>query len=178
MERKNKKYDDISSSIVNALQNEHSEIFARTRSIDTRASILISILLAILPFYFEILDWTHIRSCLYAPCISFKDAVMLVFFFLALLTLLASLIICTLVICSRKYHTFPSVNYVGFNIIDYENLDATVNDVNTSIIESYALCIEKNTPIINKKARFFIAAIFTTGAFVLFVIISTLCNLL
>lgn len=178
MERKNKKYDDITSTVVNALQNEHNEMFLRTRSLDTRASILISILLAILPFYFENLDWKYISACLTSSCISFKGVCMLLFFFLSLLTLLVSLVLNILVILSRKYHTFKANDYIGFNIIEYENVDATVNDMNTSIIGSYAECIRLNTPIINKKAKYFISAIFTTGFFILFVIISTLCNLL
>lgn len=178
MERNNKKYDDITSGVVNALQNEHNEMFLRTRSFDTRASILISILLAILPFYFEILDWKKISVCLNSSCISFKDVCMLIFLFLSLLTLLVSLVLNILVILSRKYHTFPSDNYLGFNIIEYENIDTTVNDMNTAIIGSYAECIRLNTPIINRKAKYFISAIFTTGFFILFVIISTLCNLL
>ena len=116
--RKKKSYEDITSTIVNALQNEHNELFARTRSIDTRASILISILLAILPFYFEILDWSIIRESLTKLCIGFKEIIMLIFFFLSLITLIISLILCVLVICGRVYHTFPSDNYIGFNIND------------------------------------------------------------
>lgn len=74
---------DITSPIVNALQNEYNAIFARTRSIDTRASILMSILLAILPFYFETLDWTIIKSSL-TNCITFKEICLLISFFISL----------------------------------------------------------------------------------------------
>ena len=176
--KKNKSYEDITSTIVNALQNEYNELFARTRSIDTRASILISILLAILPFYFEILDWSIIQESLTKTCISFKEVIMLLFFFLSLITLIISLILCVLVICSRVYHTFPSDNYIGFNINDYKDINASINDINTSLIGSYTECIRINTLTVNKKAKKFVFAIFCTSFFVVFVIFTTLCNLL
>ena len=178
MERKNKKYDDISSNVVNALQNEHNEMFLRTRSLDTRASILISIMLAFLPFYFEILDWNNIRVCLTSSSISFKGVCMLIFFFLSFLMLLVSLVLSILVILSRKYHTLALDNFYPFDIVDFEDADFTVNDPNMLLIRPYAECILANTSVVNKKAKYFISAIFTTCFFILFVIISTLCNLL
>ena len=41
MERKNKKYDDITSPIFNTLHKEYESIIARGRSIDSRAGIFL-----------------------------------------------------------------------------------------------------------------------------------------
>lgn len=174
----NNSQSDFTSSVVTALENEHNQIFERTRSIDTRASILISILLAILPFYFEILNWQYIKTCLTTKCINFKGVFMLLLLFTSFLILLASLILCVIVICSRKYETFPAINYCEFDLKSYEDLKVTQNEMNVSIIDSYTKCIINNTPIIIKKAKLFIAAIFTTCCYVICVIATTLCNLL
>lgn len=169
---------DITSPIVNALQNEYNAIFARTRSIDTRASILMSILLAILPFYFETLDWTIIKSSLTNCCITFKEICLLISFFISLVAFLVSLVLGVLVISSKTYHAFPSDNYLGFNINDYRQINASINEINMSLIWSYTACNNKNAQTVNKKARMFVITIITTSLFVLFVIITTLCNLL
>ena len=170
--------NDITSTIVNSLQNEHNEIFARTRSIDTRASILISILLAILPFYFEILDWSIIQSSLISSCVSFKEVCLLISFFLSLLAFVVSLILGVLVICSKIYHTFPSDNYLDFDINAYREINASINEINVSLIWSFTQCINKNIKTVNKKSKMFVVTIITTIFFVFFVIFTTLCNLL
>lgn len=170
--------NDITSSIVNALQNEYNEIFARTRSIDTRASILLSILFAILPFYFEILDWTIIKSSLTSPCISFKEVCFLISFFLSLLSFAVSLIFGVLVLSSKIYHSFPSDNYLEFDINAYREINATINEINTSLIWSYTQCNTKNVLTVNKKAKMFVGTIITTSLFVFFVIITALFILL
>lgn len=176
--KKTQQEADFTSSIVNSLQNEYNEIFAKTRSIDTRASILISILLAMLPFYFEILNWNIIKSSLYACCITFKEVCLLISFFLSLLAFIGSLILCILVICSKIYHSFPSNNYEGFDINDYREINASINEINMSLIWSYTECIAKNTKTVNKKAKMFVVTIITTSFFVFFVIITTLLTLL
>lgn len=169
---------DFTTPIVNALQNEHNELFARTRSIDTRASILITILLAVLPFYFEILDWTYLKECFVSQCLSFKDFCMICFFCGTIITLLVSLLICVVVLSGRKYHIFPAGNYQGFDLNTYKELDVTLNQINVSIIASYTDCIEQNNIIVENKAKKYIIAIITTSLHIAFVITSVLLNLL
>ena len=176
--KETQKETDITYSIVSSLQNEYNEIFAKTRSIDTRASILISILLAMLPFYFEILDWTIIKSSLNSSCITFKDVCLLISFFLSLFVFISSLVLCVLVICSKIYHSFPSDNYIGFEINDYREINTSINEINMSLIWSYTECLTKNTKTVNKKAKMFVVTIITTSLFVFFVIITTLFILL
>ncbi len=177
MDNENKN-NDFTSPIVNALQNEHNELFARTRSIDTRASVLITILLAVLPFYFEILNWNYLKECFTCQCMSFRDICMVLFFCLTIITLFVSLLFCVIVLFGRKYHIFPADNYKDFDINEYEKLEVTVNQINTSIIASYTDCILYNNEFVESKAKKFIVAIITTSLYVLFVVASVLINLL
>lgn len=173
-----KRNNDFTSPIVNALQNEYNELFARTRSIDTRASILITILLAALPFYFEILNWVYLKECFTCQYMSFRDLSMILSFGMTIITLFTSLFFCVIVLCCRKYYIFPAENYDGFNLKEYEDADVTVNQNNTAIIASYTNCIIHNKKLVETKAKKFIVAIITTSLYVLFVVASVLINLL
>ena len=56
MERKNKKYDDITSPIYSTLYEEYAAIFERGRSIDSRAGLFLTFLFTSFPFYMQI-NW-------------------------------------------------------------------------------------------------------------------------
>lgn len=172
------KEQDFTTNIVNALQNEYNEVFARTRSIDTRASILISVLTAILPLYFGVLNWNRIHTCLIAESISFRQAIMLCTFFISILTLIISFCLSIATIRCRQYDSFPTSNYENFSLQGYYECKATVNAVNTSIIASYVACINKNSKVIEKKARWFFTCMISAGVYILLSISTTILNLL
>lgn len=169
---------DFTTPIVSALQNEYNSVFERTHSIDTRASILLSVLSTILPLYLGVLNWTNIRNALCTNCISFKQFAMIIFFFLSVATLIIAFIFCIVTIRSRRYSAFPTDNYVGFNLNEHLEINTTVNQINTSLIIFYVNCIRENTITVTKKAGKFIGGLITTGIYILLSIVTILFNLI
>ena len=95
---------------------------------------------------------------------------LIIVFFILLVLLTSSCII------NKHYYEYYETYLPDIN--EYEKLEVTVNQINTSIIASYTDCILYNNEFVESKAKKFIVAIITTSLYVLFVVASVLINLL
>ena len=170
----NNQSDTFTSPIVNALQMEHQEVFARGRSIDARVSIIISASLVVLAAYLQILDWDKFNSVYDQACV--KNIVALVIFSLSILSLTVTLIFCTITIFSKTYYGIPFKNYRGFDLNEYAELNVTTNMINLPLIEWYITAIEHNNKVIINKAKTFIISVISTIVFIVCAIAVVLLN--
>ena len=94
MERKNKKYDDITSPIFNTLHKEYESIIARGRSIDSRAGIFLTLLFTSFPFYVELVEINVIKEiCHKQQCISIVEIFLVIFFLFSLIAFIIDFIL-------------------------------------------------------------------------------------
>lgn len=170
----NSQQDIFTAPIVNALQLEHNEVFARGRSIDTRVSIVISSSLVVLAAYLQILDWQSLNLIWTQP--NFKNIVAILIFSLSLVALIITLIFCMITIFSKRYSSIPIKNYKGFNLKEYEKENITTNIVNVPLIEWYVAVIEHNNKVINNKAKTFRISVIFTIVFVALALTVVLLN--
>lgn len=178
MAKKQTKGEDFTSNLLNALQNEHNELFARARSIETRASILISVVVAVLPFYIQTLDWDKIYLGITSAPVNVGQVFALVFFILSIMTICYCLVLSILIINVRTYYTLRVQNFEGFNLNEYLAINTTANQMNTMLILSYTQCIKQNMPIVDKKAKTFVVVVFGTIVYFVLIGCTILCNLL
>lgn len=166
MERKNKKYDDITGSIYELILNEYNSLFARSRSIDSRAGIFLTLLITAFPFYIQIIDVNSIKDVVQSYAVSFVDVLYASAFFCSVVVFLISIIFLTISLCTRTFMIFKTELFDGFNIIEYEDSDTTVNDVNVSLFSVLRQLVEYNNTVVDKKGRLFSAALWISFSFV------------
>ena len=172
MERNNKKYDDITSPIYNTLHREYEASIERGRSIDSRAGIFLTFLFTAFPFYIEIVNLDYIKKMIGKNCVCFKEALLVIVFGLSVLAFLTAFILFVVVLSSRKYKHINDLIFKGFNIIEYEDKDTTVNDINVSLMSLLHEYIAHNDSVIRKKARAFDAALWICFSYVTLIIIT------
>ena len=172
MERKNKKYDDITSPIYNTLHREYEASIERGRSIDSRAGIFLTFLFTAFPFYIETINLDYIKELVRKNCICFKEALLVIIFALSVLAFLTAFVLFVVVLSSRKYKHINDLIFKGFNIIKYEDADTTVNDINVSLMSLLHEYIAHNDKVIRKKARVFDAALWICFSYVALIIIT------
>lgn len=140
--------------IMNMLEKEYQNMFDRTRSLDTRASFLLSVLTAIMPLYFNVFEWNSFKEC-FSGYISFTKVLEVTLFFISLGILCMCFIKCFSVITSKEYQA-PNINiFKGFNLQDYEKADATTNLINTMLMYLYIESINHNDSVVKEKANRF-----------------------
>lgn len=178
MERKNKKYDDITSPIYTTLHREYETILERGRSIDSRAGIFLTFLFTAFPFYVEIIDLEYIRQLMEKNCFCFAEVTLIITFFLSMLSFLIAFVLFVLVLSSRKYKAFNDLVFKGFNIIEYEDSDTTINDINVSLMSMLHEYIDYNNNVIDKKAKLFDTALWICFSYVALMIITIFFKLI
>lgn len=150
--------DNFTAPIINMLEKEHQNMFDRTRSLDTRASFLFSVITAIMPLYFSVFKWSDFKEC-FTGCLSFIRVIEIICFAVSIGALCLCFVKCFSTISSKKYRA-PNVNiFNGFNLKDYENNGANINQINTILIELYVKSINYNDAVIKEKADMFKKAI-------------------
>ena len=140
------------------LEKEYQNMFERTRSIDTRASFLLSILTATMPLYFNIFDWSRFKEC-FSGYLSFVKVSESAFFFISIVALLVCFLRCFSVISSRSYNA-PNINiFNGFNLKEYIDTGAQTNHINVILMDLYIKSINHNDAVVKEKADRFRATI-------------------
>ena len=178
MERNNKKYDDITSPIYTTLHREYESILERGRSIDSRAGIFLTFLFTAFPFYVEIINLDYIKMLTEKTCFSFIDVILIITFVLSTFAFLTAFVLFVIVLSSRKYKAFNDLMFKGFNIIEYENRDTTINDINVGLMSHLHEYIEHNNNVINKKAKIFDWALWICFSYVTLMIITIFLKLI
>lgn len=102
MERKNKKYDDITSPIFNTLHKEYESIIARGRSIDSRAGIFLTLLFTSFPFYVELVEINVIKEICHKQCTSIVEIFLVIFFLFSLIASIIDFILFIKVLSTKK----------------------------------------------------------------------------
>lgn len=150
--------DIFTAPIVGLLEKEHQNMFERTRSLDTRASILISAITAIMPLYFSVFNWSEFKKS-FCGHLSFIKAIEISCFVISIGALCVCFVKCFSTVSSKKYMA-PNVNiFNGFNLKEYEEVQANSNQINTILIKLYVASIEHNDTVIQEKAGMFRASI-------------------
>ncbi len=178
MERKNKKYDDITTPIYTTLHKEYESILERGRSIDSRAGIFLTFLFTAFPFYIQILEINYLKQLFNKTCFSFIEVVLLITYILSTISFLVAFILFVITLSSRKYKAFNDLLFKNFNIIEYENSDTTINDINVGLMSHLHEYIEHNNNVIDKKARLFDAALWTCFLYVALMVITIFLKLI
>lgn len=178
MERKNKKYDDITSPIYTTLHKEYEAIIERGRSIDSRAGIFLTFLFTSFPFYMQILDVNYLFNLLRQSSFSFSDVLLFIIFVLSALTFLISFILFAKTLSTRKYKVFNNLYFKDFDLIKYEDSDTTINDINVSMMSLLHEYIEHNEIVVTKKAKLFDASLWMSFAFTTLMVITIFLKLI
>ena len=178
MERKNKKYDDITSPIYTTLHREYEAIIERGRSIDSRAGIFLTFLFTSFPFYVQIIDVSYLFNLLRQTCFSFSDVLLFIVFVLSTITFLICFILFVKTLSTRKYKVFNNLYFKGFDLIKYEDNDTTINDINVSMMSLLHEYIEHNEIVVTKKAKLFDASLWLCFAFTTLMIITIFLKLI
>lgn len=178
MERKNKKYDDITSPIYNTLHREYEAIIERGRSIDSRAGIFLTFLFTSFPFYMQILDVNYLFNLLRKPCFSFSDVVLFIIFVLSTIIFLIAFILFVITLSTRKYKVFNNLLFKNFDLIKYEDKDTTINDINVSMLSLLHEYIGYNELVVAKKAKLFDISLWLCFAFTALMIITIFLKLI
>lgn len=100
--------DNFTTPIINMLEKEHQNMFDRTRSLDTRASFLFSVITAIMPLYFSVFKWSDFKEC-FTGCLSFIRVIEIICFAVSIGALCLCFVKCFSTISSKKYRA-PNVN--------------------------------------------------------------------
>ena len=166
MERKNKKYDDITSPVYELILNEYRSLFERSRSIDSRAGIFLTFLITAFPFYIQNIKLTRIKDIIQSTAVSFVDVLFASSFFCSIVVFLISIVFLAITLCTRTFTAFNTKVFDGFNIIEYEDADTTINDMTVAIFSRLRPIVEYNNTVVDKKGIIFCVALWTSFAFV------------
>lgn len=178
MERNNKKYDDITSPIYKTLHREYESILDRGRSIDSRAGIFLTFLFAAFPFYVEVVNLDYVRQLLNKSCFHFAEVMLIITFLLSTVAFFTSFVLFVIVLASRKYKAFNDLLFRNFNIIVYEDLDTTINDINVGLMSHLHEYIDYNNRVIEKKARIFDSALWICFSYVALIVVTIILKII
>lgn len=174
MERKNKKYDDITSPVFQTVVNEYKSVFERSRSIDARAGILMTFMITALPFYFQTIKLEELKKILLNDSINFLQFMQFFMFVLSITTFIVALIFLVIVLCSKKFKIFNASVFFGFDIVPYEDKNATINDMNVTVFNELIKAIKYNTVVVDKKANKFRVSLWISFAYTVSTILTIL----
>ena len=178
MEKKKKKYDDITSLIFNTLHKEYESIIARGRSIDSRAGIFLTLLFTSFPFYVELVEINVIKEiCHKQQCISIVEIFLVIFFLFSLIAFIIDFILFIKVLSTKKYKSYNNAMFKEYNIIIYEDNDTTINDTNVSLMSLLHEYIEYNNNVVTQKAKYFDVSLWTCFIYVALLVITIILKL-
>ena len=174
IERKNRKYDDITTNMLRILEDERKEIIDCSRSLDSRAGMLLAFLIAAFPIYINIIKIETLKTLLHQASFRFTEVIMILIFFMSIIAFLAAFTVLIVVICTRKFRAFDVALFDNFNIIKYEDMNMTVNDGNVWLMGKQKEIIRYNDRVIQKKAKIFEISLWLCLVFVVLMISSIL----
>lgn len=178
MERKNKKYDDITRPLYDLVMEENKAAFERSRSIDTRAGIFLTFLITAFPFYIQIIGFDRLKEILQQTAVSFAEILYAGAFFCSVAVFLLSIVFLVLTLCSRKFYAYNINLLEEFNLIKYEDADTTVNDITVALFDGLKDVVNRNAAVVDRKAKKFTVALWLSVAFVALMIGTILLTLL
>ncbi len=178
MERKNTKYDDITSGILREVENENHDVMERVRSIDSRAGMLLAFLIAAFPIYINIIDIRVLSALLKNASFQFLEVITILLFFASSIVFILTFLMLTLTLCAQRY-TIVNVNDLGrINLVKLEDNNATVNDMNMFLRKNLIDCINYNVDIVEKKAKRFQTALWLCFSFAVLMVATTILKIL
>lgn len=172
MERKNKKYDDISSPIYSTIYKEYERMFERGRSIDSRAGLFLTFLFTSFPFYVQIVSIDYFYELLRKTCFTFSDVLLVIVFVLSTITFLSAFIFLLRSLMTRGYKILNNEIFKGIDIVEYEDNDTTINDINIGLIGLLHEYIEHNEKVFAKKAKMFDISLWLSFAFMALMVVT------
>ena len=165
MERKNKKYDDITRPIYDITLNEYNSDINRSRSIDARAGIFLTFLITGFPIYIQITNLQYLHNLLHAHYLTINQCLLIIGFFASIAIFIVAIIFVILTLSTRAFKVF-SLDINTINLIEYEDNDTTINEITLSVLAVLQELIEYNRKVVENKAKLFKFSLWSLFAFV------------